>query len=82
MLAPLRKPLVPPRNSRSSFASSTTKEGCRVHRARNSELSTLLGKDARRLQHAPGDPSPTVPIPNKGQEAERSAEHQLDLSPH
>lgn len=32
-----------PTNSRSSFASSTTREGCSLHRTRNWELSTLPG---------------------------------------
>lgn len=41
-MAPLLwMPLELPTNSSSSFASSTTSDGCSVHRARNCELSTL-----------------------------------------
>lgn len=61
MLAPLRKPLLLPTNSRSSFACSTTRAGCRTHRPRNWALSTLPGEDAHRLQHTPRDPGPPAP---------------------
>lgn len=58
MLPPLRMPLPLPTNSRSSFASSTTREGCRSHRARNWELSTLLGEGAAGWGLSPEDPDP------------------------
>lgn len=47
MTPPLRVLLALPANSRSSLASSTTRAGCCSHRARNWELSTLPGEDAR-----------------------------------
>lgn len=47
MLPPLHMPLPLPTNSRSSLASSTTREGFRLHRARNWELSTLSREDTR-----------------------------------
>lgn len=51
-----------PTNSSSSLASSTTRDGCSAHRARNCELSTLHGEVTAGPQPPPG-PQTVVPLP-------------------
>lgn len=67
-----------PTNSSSSLASSTTSDGCRAHRTRNCELSTLPGEDIG------GRPPPGSrlwpPIQNQNQVGVGGAsEHQVEM---
>ena len=59
-------PLTLPTNSSSSFASSTTSDGCSAHRARNRELSTLPGEDPGGPWPPPG-PGPSPRTTARGQ---------------
>lgn len=67
----LRTLLTLPTNSSSSFASSTTSDGCSAHRARNWELSTLPREDTAGLW--PG-PRPWPPMQNQSQGGGKASE--------
>lgn len=72
-MAPLlRTPLTLPTNSSSSLASSTTRDGCSAHRARNCELSTLHREVTAGPQPPPG-PRPWSPFHNQSQEVKGEA---------
>lgn len=67
-----------PTNSSSSFASSTTSDGCSAHRARNWELSTLPGEDTAGPRPPPG-PRPWPLMQNQSQEERGKASEQVQV---
>lgn len=74
----LRTLLTLPTNSSSSFASSTTSDGCSAQRARNWELSTLPGEDTAGPRPPPG-PRPWPPMQNQSQKERGKASEQVQV---